>query len=223
MISEQQRHRILAGMSRSRLLARLRRATAPMAVRDLAADVGLHPNTAREHLDALVAAGLVERQVAPPSGRGRPGLRYLATPTDGDDPKAYRALARVLAEALARRPDATVAAAEAGEGWGRVAARSLAGASEASGASSTHGLIDLLEDAGFAPGRPTATNEPIRLHRCPFGPLARERRDVVCSVHLGLMRGALAELGAPYDQVRLEPFVEPSLCLAHVGGDRHDR
>jgi hypothetical protein len=31
------------------------------------------------------------------------------------------------------------------------------------------------------------------------------------------MRGALEELGSPLDAVRLEPFVEPDLCLAHLG------
>jgi len=75
MTSDVQRHRVLAGASRSRLLAVLQRATEPMGIRELANAVDLHPNTAREHLDRLVAAGLVTREAAPPSGRGRPSLR----------------------------------------------------------------------------------------------------------------------------------------------------
>lgn len=220
MSSEHQRHRVLAGISRSRLLAVLRNATEPMGVRDLADAVDLHPNTAREHLDLLVDVGLVSRAVAPPNGRGRPGLRYRATPTDADDPGAYRALAGVLAEALAQRPDARAAATGAGEAWGRAMAERLD--SEVA-AAPVDGLIQLLDDAGFAPERPSDAADPIRLHSCPFGQLARERRDVVCGAHLGLMRGALDELGAPFDGVRLEPFVEPSLCLAHVGSGSHGR
>lgn len=219
MSSEQQRHRVLAGISRSRLLAALRQRSAPMGIRELADAVDLHPNTAREHLDLLVDAGLVTREVAAPTGRGRPGLRYRAADTEEDDPQAYRALAGVLAEALARRPDASAVATEAGERWGRAAIGGQAQVPPA--ADAVDGLIQLLDDAGFAPERSTQPDGPIRLHRCPFVSLARERREVVCSVHLGLMRGALEELGAPFDGVRLEPFVEPELCLAHVGGDRH--
>jgi len=33
-----------------------------------------------------------------------------------------------------------------------------------------------------------------------------------------LMRGALRELGAPFDAISLEPFVKPALCLANLGG-----
>jgi hypothetical protein len=40
---------------------------------------------------------------------------------------------------------------------------------------------------------------------------------VVCAVHLGLMQGALAELRAPLTADSLEPFVEPSLCIASLG------
>jgi predicted ArsR family transcriptional regulator len=51
---------------------------------------------------------------------------------------------------------------------------------------------------------------------------------VVCSIHLGLMQGMLAELDAPIDTDRLDPFVEPDLCVARLsrrpqagGGTRH--
>jgi hypothetical protein len=37
-------------------------------------------------------------------------------------------------------------------------------------------------------------------------------------VHLGLIRGALAEMGAPVEGTRLDRFVEPSLCVAHFAG-----
>jgi predicted ArsR family transcriptional regulator len=63
-----------------------------------------------------------------------------------------------------------------------------------------------------------ADGAPIRLRHCPFGTLARDHGEVVCGVHLGLMRGVLRELDAPFDALRLEPFVGPSLCLAHLGG-----
>jgi len=39
---------------------------------------------------------------------------------------------------------------------------------------------------------------------------------VICSLHLGLMRGALARMRAPVGADRLDPFVEPSLCVAQL-------
>lgn len=186
-----------------------------MGIRELALRVGLHPNTVREHLDRLVAAGLVTREASAPAGRGRPGLRYAAEPVGTEeDPSAYRMLARVLATALAGRDDGVAAATGAGEGWGAQAAGSLAPVDDPSTA--TGRLVGLLDDLGFAPEPDPEGGSSILLHSCPFGAIAHERRDIVCGVHLGLMRGALRELGAPLDAVALEPFVGPGLCRAHV-------
>ena len=216
MRSPQHRHRVLAGLTRSRLLAVLRQADDPVGVRELAETVGLHPNSVREQLDQLVDAGLVARGIAPPAGRGRPGLRYVAAPGDGDpDSNAYRELARVLADQLALQLEAAAVAVAAGERWGRAMAVDVAHTPTAAAAAER--LVMLLDEAGFAPERPSALGDPIRLRHCPFGSLARDHQDVVCGVHLGLMRGALRELGAPLDAIRLEPFVTPDLCVAHLG------
>lgn len=216
MASQQRRHRVLAGLTRTRLLTVLRQANGPVGVRELAQTVGLHPNSVRNQLDQLVDAGLVIRSVAAPVGRGRPGLRYVAGPAaDDPDPGAYRELAQVLADALIRRPGAAAAAVTAGERWGRTMAAD--GVPAPTEHEALDRLVELLDDAGFAPQRPAGPGEPIQLRHCPFEPLARERSDVVCGAHLGLMRGALRELGAPFDAVRLEPFVAPDLCVAHLG------
>ncbi len=216
MTSLQHRHRVLAGLTRSRLLAVLRQADGPVGVRELAEAIGLHPNSVREQLDQLVEVGLVARSTAAPVGRGRPGLRYVARPDDGDpDLNAYRELARVLADELARQPEPAAVAVTAGERWGR--AMTVHEASTPTVAEAVDRLVTLLDDAGFAPERPAGPGAPIHLRHCPFGPPAREHQAVVCGVHLGLMRGALRELGAPLDAVRLEPLVTPSLCVAHLG------
>lgn len=219
MASPQHRHRVLAGLTRSRLLAVLRQADGPAGVRELAETVGLHPNSVREQLDQLVDAGLVARSVAQPAGRGRPGLRYIAEAEDGDpEPSAYRELARVLTDQLALQPDPVAAATDVGERWGRTMAADVPPTPTATDA--VDRLVMLLDHAGFAPERPAGAGDPIRLRHCPFGPLAREHQDVVCGVHLGLMRGALRELGEMVDGVRLEPFVTPDLCVAHL--DPHE-
>jgi predicted ArsR family transcriptional regulator len=51
---------------------------------------------------------------------------------------------------------------------------------------------------------------------CPFREVAENHQDVVCQLHLGLMQGALARMRAPVTADRLEPFAEPSLCIAYL-------
>lgn len=212
--SEQQRHRALADPNRARLLAELRHTRGALGIRELASSVGLHPNTTREHLDHLVRAGLVVREVAPPTGRGRPALRYRADhEAAGEDLQAYRSLAAVLARELADRPDGREAAVRAGERWGTGLAGGLA---EAAAEDPVRRLVDIMDDLGFAPDALDGIEPTIRLRRCPFLALARERTDVVCGTHLGLMRGALRALDAPVDAESLEPFVAPNLCVAQL-------
>lgn len=209
------RHRALSALPRARLLALLRASSEPLGIRELGEGVGLHPNTVRDHLRQLVDAGLVVRDIAPPAGRGRPRLQFAADPDAADDdPQPYRALARVLADQLADRPNAAAAATMAGERWGRAMAAQMSPAGTAEEAVAR--IVSLLDKAGFAPESPERPEDPIRLRRCPFGTLAVGREPVICGVHLGLMRGALRELDAPLDAASLEPFVRPDLCLAHL-------
>ena len=77
--------------------------------------------------------------------------------------------------------------------------------------------MELLAELGFEPepadGRRT---REIRLRHCPFQNLAEQHGEVICSVHLGLMPGALTAMRAPVTVDRLDPFVEPDLCVAHL-------
>lgn len=226
MTAAHHRHRLLAGLTRSRLLAVLRDSGGPMEIRELADAVGLHPNSVREQLARLADAGYVGTEAAPPSGRGRPRLRYVARP-EGDEQAPYRALAGVLAEELTRMADPATRATEAGERWGR--ALIGPGGIVTDEDAAVGRLVGLLADAGFEPESPDPPGGPIRLRRCPFEPLTRAHLGVVCGIHLGLMRGTLREMGAPLDAVAVEPFVQPDLCLAHLrkrdgaqGGARGD-
>lgn len=66
------------------------------------------------------------------------------------------------------------------------------------------------------PDPPTRDRQTIALHRCPFLQVAEKHAQVVCGVHLGLMQGAFAELDAPVQITRLDPFVAAGLCLARL-------
>lgn len=69
-------------------------------------------------------------------------------------------------------------------------------------------LVTLLGALGFAPEDDGAT---IRLRRCPLLATARKHTDIVCSVHTGLVDGALEQMGGT-GKAALEPFAEPGCC-----------
>ena len=81
-------------------------------------------------------------------------------------------------------------------------------------------ITGLLTEMQFDPElieETTATRDrEIRLRACPYKDLAQDHPDVVCSVHLGLLKGILDQLGRPFASARLLPFAEPDLCLAYL-------
>lgn len=205
---------------RAEVLDALREADAPLGVADVAGQIGVHVNTARFHLDALVAEGAVVRTVEQPSGPGRPRTVYAPRPgMDRAGIRSYRLLAQILLSNLSSAgPDAGEAARQAGRAWGRFLVGRLPPFQQLTGEEATARLTDLLADLGFAPEPEAGTPAPgvIRLRHCPFLELAEGYGQLVCRVHLGLMQGALAELRAPVTAAELEPFAEPGACLARL-------
>jgi len=213
-------HRVLSGVSRVAVLEVVRE-DGPLDVQAIAERVGLHPNTVRAHLDQLMAARLVESSVSPRTTPGRPRLNFAAVAGVTTDPEvSYRLLAGLLAGAVgASTPVPGAVAADLGKRWGQQVVRipDVPDDREVADDVAVERLVALLGDVGFEPGSPVVGGSTvIELHRCPFVEVAREHRDVVCGVHLGLMQGALEQLHARPTTVRLEPFVRPDLCLVHL-------
>mgnify|MGYP001351307465 CR=1 FL=1 len=200
---------------RREVLDVLRDAGVPLGVTDVAERLGVHANTARFHLDALAADGAVERAVERPSGPGRPRTVYTPRPgMDRGGARGYRLLAQMLLSRLAADGDRGRAeAARAGREWGRFLVDRPPPFRRTTGEQAADRLTALLDDLDFAP---KPDGDVIRLRHCPFLELAEEYGPLVCDVHLGLMQGALAELDAPVEADRLEPFAEPGTCLAHL-------
>jgi predicted ArsR family transcriptional regulator len=181
--------------------------------------VGLHANTIRFHLARLVEAGLVREAQAAPSGPGRPRLVYAVVPGEAlqHEPRSYRLLAQILASYLAASaPDASASAILAGRQWGQFLTERPAPFQRLDARAASERLVGMFAALGFEPEL-ADEGRRILLHHCPFREVAEEQPEVVCSVHLGLMRGALATLGAALEATRLEPFVTPQLCVAHLG------
>jgi predicted ArsR family transcriptional regulator len=188
----------------------------------VAAEVGVHPNVARHHLDKLAAGGYVEvasRSAESRRKAGRPSKRYVAVPTDTPNEVPVHTEDLVLAllgQALARLPgaEAEAMAEEVGASYGRTLASGLTGAGSSghgpdprvagqrslrtamqavAAALTAHGFAARTSEPAVAAGRHPADRLRIISDHCPFGNVAIEH-PVLCAVDRGMVRGMLGVL-----------------------------
>ncbi len=211
-------HRALGDPSRVRVLECLRSSPEPLDAAQVAERVGLHANTVRSHLRVLAEARLVSGTREERHRPGRPRLVYEATPEQQPvgQPAGYRLLAEILASYLAGSgEDSTERAEQAGRAWGRYLVDRRPPFASSSAEEDVGAVVRLLEEFGFDPRLESADHgHRVLMQHCPFGEVADSYRTIVCSVHLGLIQGALSELGAHVETETIEPFVEPGVCAA---------
>ncbi|WP_006240975.1 helix-turn-helix transcriptional regulator [Mycolicibacterium tusciae] len=206
------------------ILQLLRTSVEPRSIASIADELGLHPNTIRFHIDALLRTGRVDQIRGDSAGRGRPPVLFRASRRmDPTGPTNYRLLAGILTGYVAREPDAAGIAAQLGRSTSPALVEPAQRAPSKTRAVTE--LVELLAELGFEPEPADGPRaREIRLRHCPFQNLAEQHGEVICAVHLGLMQGALTAMRAPVTVDRLDPFVEPDLCVAHLApapaGDR---
>ncbi len=204
---------------RRRLLRLLEDAGESRTASSLATTVGLHPNTVRGHLEMLERAGLVTKAPENRKKPGRPRMLYMRS-GEAERPggSGYRFLAEMLATSLRTASEEPAQVAEnTGREWGRYLTDGPPPRQTLTSEESVHRLIKLLVDYGFDPdAEEKGTKVVIGLRDCPFRDLARNQSDLVCSIHLGLLRGTAEALGGRATVESLEPFVEPSLCRVMI-------
>ena len=207
------------GRSRSDVLDMLRAAEGPLGVREVAARMGLHQNTARFHLEALVESGLAVRQTEDRETPGRPRIGYRATADAPNGRRRYRLLAEMLTTLIAgTMASPGKAAEEAGREWGSYLTEQPPPYQRLTAEESVAKLTAIMAEIGFAPQAEAdgGGRYQLRLLQCPFREVAQQHKEVICSLHLGLMQGALTRMRAAVSADRLEPFVDPSLCIARL-------
>lgn len=213
-------YRALADPTRRHLLRLIDDAGEPMGVVPLARQVGLHPNTVRDHLEMLRQAGMLTRAPEKRDRPGRPKMLYASVPPEMRSPgfEGYRFLAEVLAGYLQTHvDDPGRAAQEAGTVWGRYMVEKPEPYAKTPPRAIVSQIVSTLLDLGFAPEEESREQGfRIRLNDCPFREVARARNEVVCGVHLGILRGMAEELGGSVRIDDLLPFVKPSLCLVEL-------
>lgn len=214
-------HRALSDEARLRLFTLISKSDRPLDVPELAAALELHPNTVRSHLKRLELAGLVVSAAEMRGSRGRPRLLFTTGPVAAEiteGARDYKLLALMLAGyARDGSSDREAAAERTGRAWGGYLAGPdrLEPGDAPDAEASTAMIVQMMDRLGFEPtAELSGADIQVHLHNCPFREVAERNADVVCAMHLGILRGALEESAATVDATRLEPFVTPSLCVA---------
>ncbi|MCW5953848.1 MAG: helix-turn-helix domain-containing protein [Propionibacteriaceae bacterium] len=201
------------GPTRAEVLAELRSSGASLPVTTIAAAVGLHPNSARFHLDALVDQGLVERADEQRDRPGRPKALYRAAPHQLSQADALQGVARALVRHLGQLDGGRGEQAEAaGRMWGEELA------SAAPTVAPVERVMATLDALGYRP-RPGESEGVIVLTPCPLRSLLDEAGPgglpSICRLHLGLMRGLVSD-DPDCVVTDLEALVTPDSCVARI-------
>jgi predicted ArsR family transcriptional regulator len=215
-------HKALADDTRFRLYRYLRLVDRPVAVREMARRLSLHENTLRPHLRRLEEAGLVAHQVRKSASVGRPQTLYRAVQPSGDEGRDFRLLAEMLAGLLHSRREIERATGLARE-WGGylVAQGGPKPGVRLPARQNLARLQDAMARAGFEPRfRRAGTSVEVSLRHCPFRELADDHRELVCSLHRGLVEGMLGGLKPAMALREFKPFAERGVCRLKAGPPR---
>lgn len=209
------------GRSRRKLLRLLSASGKALDATEVGRMAGLHRNSARAHLEALVSDGLVRRRSEPRVSRGRPRVLYeaIAPPPEsqaGEKTTAlgYIDLAQALAGQLTEVENVAGEAIRAGRRWAAAVDASPLEPGDLTAQAAMRTVCDLFDRLGFGPEL-SAGEGRIRLHRCPFAAVAAQARPVVCGMHLGMLKATLERIGAPLEVSEFQPLVQgdPLLCV----------
>ncbi|MEO6687900.1 MAG: helix-turn-helix domain-containing protein [Dokdonella sp.] len=178
------------GTTQQKLLRALLREPQGASVETLCTVLGVTHNAIRQHLTALIGAGLVERGSARPTG-GRPQARYLLLPAGRDlFPRHYELItAGVLEYLYASTGKAGVQAmlSTMGQELGSAAASRIDGSSDADIASALAEQLDVLGYEALAVHRDGEMQ--VEAYNCVFHNLAKAHPDV-CRFDLAFMEAA---------------------------------
>jgi predicted ArsR family transcriptional regulator len=215
-------HKALADDTRFRLFRHLRLVGRPVSVREMSRRLSLHPNTLRPHLRRLEEAGLVTHQVRKNPGVGRPQTLYRALePVDGGD-LGFRLLAEMLCGLVRSRRDVERASGLARE-WGQylVTQGGPKPGARLPARQNLAALQDAMARAGFDPRfRRSGPQVEVTLRNCPFRALVDDHRELVCTLHRGLIEGILSGLKPGLVLREFRPFAERGVCRVTAGPSR---
>ena len=187
MAENKTRLEALADPVRLAIVRRLSGSKVSQSLTELSHAAHVHPNTARGHLSALVAARVVEREHVLSEGRGRPSVRYRLVRNWALPGGDLRELAALLAAIVLRDAQSDEERREVARGWGR----HLAGAP---GRRQYAGVLRrVLERLGVDAA---LSGQTLRLTACPCPLVAPDHPTLVCNLVTAAADGVLETCGA---------------------------
>ncbi|MEU4293606.1 helix-turn-helix domain-containing protein [Kribbella sp. NPDC026596] len=229
---------VLSDDTRRRMFDFCRRGGRAISRDEAAAEVGISRKLAAFHLERLVDAGLLRTHYERSGGIrkvGRAPKMYEPAETElqvSIPPRRPDLLAEILLDGILSQDDNADGDAEAPDGGsgGLEAARRAAfrhgervGAEERArsrpGRLSAERALTVSEatlaSVGFEPTRPRPGC--VRLHSCPFHPLAESQPDAVCGLNHAFLTGMLSGLRATTVHAVLDP--KGGECCVEITAD----
>jgi predicted ArsR family transcriptional regulator len=234
-VAEEERDRDLAriavlGDPVRRLLYNLviERTPEPLSREQAASAAGIRRALAAFHLDKLVASGLLEPVYRRLSGRSGPGAGRTAklyrrshrTIEVSLPERRHELLAGLLVQVLAEEPEGPSfhRARELGRDLGRrLGDEARENLGTVIGRPRLQELMDkVLAMLGYEPR--TGPQGELRMHNCPFQPLAEQYRSTVCQINLALQEGLIEGVKGSH-RVRAELTPTPGWCCVTIQDD----
>ncbi|TFD06211.1 MarR family transcriptional regulator [Cryobacterium sp. TMT1-66-1] len=206
MAAQPPSYKTLASLSRMNLLYQLH-SRGTMTVNDLAEAAGLHPNTAREHLDRLINDGFVTCAPEARDSKGRPKVLYSAAGGVSTELGSIRARKIEAAQERADQLRRMLPLLPVGQS-------ALAGCSGPAAQRQLDALDDHLDQAGFD-ASVAASGEQLNLRDCPYSEMVKDHPEV-CGVHYRLIQGVLEQADGPLRAIGLNLIDAPHLCVIDV-------
>lgn len=185
---------------------------------EVAEQLGMHVNTARGHLEELLAQDAVRTVTAPARGRGRPSLIFqVRVPDNRAVAQEYISLIEVLARTLgdSEHPDeeSLNRARQIGSQWAAQMSRS--GHTWTSIEDFLGGLAHRLREMGFDPVISSQQEDgaELSLYSCPFIAGNLRPSPFICAIHEGFIQESVGPSGPV--KVTLSPFDGPGTCAVH--------
>jgi predicted ArsR family transcriptional regulator len=213
-------HKALADDTRYRMYRYVGLAGRPVSVREMSRRLSLHPNTLRPHLRRLEEAGLISREIRKTASVGRPQTMYSIRETEDHEGRDYHLLAEMLC-GIVRGQRALQQARELARQWGAylVAQGGPKPGVKLPARRNLAVLQEAMAKAGFQPRfrREGQAAIEITLRDCPFRELADDYRELVCTLHRGLLEGMVAGLNPVLSIKEFRPFAERGICRVNAG------
>ena len=161
----------------------------PSTLAQIVAGAGVHRNTVRHHVAALLKANVIEPAESDRPGRGRPRKRFRLRGSWSLPSTDFRGLAEVLAQLVRVLRPGPAMIRKVGQAWGRYfrgrpGERSLA-----------KDLPPVLERLGFLA---QVDGREVRLSGCPCPLMIPEDPAIVCKLMTAVVEGYL-QAGDPSD------------------------